>query len=335
MYKYLVTLVMMLVFCSTSYMSVSALVSAFSANIPLMIILGAGIELGKVMLVINLHRKWESMSFSFRCFTGLVITVLLLITTFEVYGYLSLNHRVSISDNTGFASSDLALEREAELLKGQIRVIDETLAELPAGYVTRKLKEREKAGYQIKQDRLLSIAQERRIIAGKLHEGTDQAGPMLAVAELFNVSVTRIASVFILVLVGILEPLSVGLTVAVSAAWNNEQAQPLSSEEKLIFPNEPKDYQKDIACSDDETEPGQEDTSESNSETTELLDGSNRSRFLTMVSKHRLTANDIAKLTGRKKIATVKGWLNRDGPKIPDKAFRCVTRRVEKLQGIN
>ncbi len=220
MYKYFVTAITMMVFGSTAFMSVSALTSAFSNNIPLMITLGTGIELGKIMVIVHLHRRWKEMEMATRAYYILVVVVLIILTTFEALGYLALNHATVTASVSSTHAELAALDSEKLLLEKQLATIDKTLAELPPGYVTRKLKERKKAGYGEKQERLLEIARKTTALSVSVHESRHDAGPLSAVASIMGVEEAKVAFAFMIVLVLLLEPLSLGLTIASDTAWS-------------------------------------------------------------------------------------------------------------------
>jgi len=299
MFKYLITAAMLMVFGATSYMSVSGLVAVFSVNLPLIIVLGIGMELGKILVVVYLHRNWATMPGLFRFLYICVAGVLLLITTCEVLGYLSLNHKVVASGSEAIMAADQALQDEAKLLNNQIRVIDETLAQLPEGYVTRRIKERKTAGYDVKQTRILEIVRERAELAGQLKAETTTAGPVFAVAEIFALDGRKVALFFILVLVGILEPLSVGLAVAVSAVWEKSDDDP----EVEIEP---------IAATQKQVKTG----------------SVNFLRLMALVDEYRLSVDDLLKITGKNEARIVESWL-RDERSIPDKVIRALIKYVK------
>jgi len=86
----------------------------------------------KVLAVIYLHRNWQEVGRFARCFFITVIGALTIITSMEVLGFLIQRH----------ASATRAGD---EILRGHIDVVDQTLAGLPADYVTKRLREREAA----------------------------------------------------------------------------------------------------------------------------------------------------------------------------------------------
>ncbi len=310
MFKYLITTAMLMVFGATSFMSVSGLASVFSANLPLIIILGLGVELGKILIVVYLHRNWAGMPWHFRGLYIGVVSVLLMITTCEVLGYLALNHKVVASGSEKLIAADHALRFEVDLLGDQVRVIDETLAQLPKGFVTRRINERKASNYVEKQERLLEIVRLRAELARQLKSETKAAGPVFAVAEIFALDGRKVALFFILVLVGILEPLSVGLTMAVSAVWSH------SNEEPDVEP-EPEEL------------PVAVESIPTGDRGNNVPRGSvNFQRLMELLDEHRFSVAELMKITGKKQAKTVEAWLKDEG-RIPDKAIRTIAKYVQ------
>jgi len=219
MHKYFITAALLLVFGTSAYMSISGLAAVFAGGGLVVICMGAGMELGKLLSVVHLHRSWRRLELGPRLFFTAVIAALTLITTAEILGYLTQRHSVAMRDLAAVETSLAALADEEQVLKAEMRVLDETLAGLPAGYVTRRLKERQKAGYGKMQARLRQIAAERADLAARQVAEQRAAGPVIATARIMGLDEARAITVFIIFLVCVLEPLAIGLAVAASAAW--------------------------------------------------------------------------------------------------------------------
>jgi len=104
--------------------------------------------------------------------------------------------------------------------------IDSTLAGLPTSHVTRRIKERKASGYGQKQARLLEIAKQQGELETGFIKTQASSGPIFAVAQILKINETDAIAMLILILVLVLEPLSIGLTVATSAAWMTQKKAP-------------------------------------------------------------------------------------------------------------
>lgn len=328
MFKYLVTICMIILFSATSYMSVSGLVSVFQANLPLIIILGVGMELGKILVIVHCYLNRDKISSAHKLFYACVAGVLILLTSCEVLGYLSLNHKASVSGTSSLQAEIKGLEAEATVLKQQINVVDKTLAGLPETYVSRRLSERKQAGYADMQKRLLEVLREKTRLKKESYKTTALSGPVYAVADIFGFDRNSVAFIFILVLVAVLEPLSIGLVIATAAAWKREGeyigglCDPMYPH--LILRRENENETKTKAeVSNNVEKPEIEEIQEEK----ELP--KNYQELQEILAVYKLTAENLMDITGKKQLKTVEDWLD-GNTNMPDKALRAVWKYVRK-----
>ena len=71
----------------------------------------------------------------------------------------------------------------------------------------------------------MAIARQRAELTAGIVDKAAQAGPVFAVARLAGLDASVAVTIFILLLVAVLEPLSIGLAVAASAAWMPQAAE--------------------------------------------------------------------------------------------------------------
>ena len=219
MHKILLTLALILVFGTSAFVSVSGLSAVFSSAGIVIILMGCGMELGKILTVIHLHRRWNILNWISRGFYMVVVVALVLITSCEIMGYLSQNHVRGFLGLKSNHASLAALDQEEKILRNRIETIDKTLAGLPDSYVTKRIRERRDAGYDSLQARLIKIVNEKADIERQQITDKAYSAPIFATARIFNIDETRAASMFIFFLIAVLEPLSIGLAVAVSITW--------------------------------------------------------------------------------------------------------------------
>ncbi|MDQ1334662.1 MAG: hypothetical protein QG552_1612 [Thermodesulfobacteriota bacterium] len=100
------------------------------------------------------------------------------------------------------------------------------------------------------------------------------SGPIFAVAQILKINETDAIAMLILILVLVLEPLSIGLTVATSAAW---MTQKITQKEK------PQGVPLNKV-------------------------------LMALRNQHNLTVGQLVKITGRKKPKTCEAWLNGTAP---------------------
>ena len=182
MHKILITTALLFVFGTSAYMSIYGLAAVFAGAGMVAILMGAGMELGKLLTVIHLHRQWSGLRFFMRGFYMVVITALVMITSFEILGYLSQSHVQGTRDLNAARTALAALDHEEKILTGSIDTLDITLAGLPETFVTKRIREREAAGYGQMQIRLVEISKERSDLKKQCITNRAYAAPIFAAA---------------------------------------------------------------------------------------------------------------------------------------------------------
>jgi len=316
MHRILIPIAFVLVWGTSSYMSVAGLTAAIPGNMAVIMLMGCGLELGKISLVIFLHRRWKSLGVLSRAFYIAVALCLTCMTSIEVMGYLSQRHAEAVR---GMAVSDAritSLDREAEILRRSINTVDATLAGLPEGYVTRRIVERRKAGYDRMQARLIEIAGIRAGLTKRNIEDTAYSGPVFAAARLMGVGHEQATTLFILALVLIFEPLSLGLAVASSAVMTraDETGRPHGHENGQ--PAEPAKGGHENGQSGQRRPKTAIEVKSRGYERPTLTAELNK-----LMIDYDLTAADVAAITGKKQAETANAWAAGQ-PEIPIKALR-------------
>jgi len=138
-------------------MSVYGLMAAFSSDASVVMCMGLGMEIGKILTVAHLYRNWQKLGGLTKSLYVLIVSVLVLLTSIEVIGFLSLSHARATQTLRATETTLQGLKKEAAILQEQISATDATLAGLPTSHVTRRIKERKASGYGQKQARLLEI----------------------------------------------------------------------------------------------------------------------------------------------------------------------------------
>lgn len=292
MYPILVTLALILVFGSSAFMSISGLLSIFPNKIFIIVSMGLGMEIGKILTISHLYRSWKENNFLVK--TGYIFIVLILtfLTSIEVMGFLSQCHQKGIQGNYLIQSKIDALNKEESVIKNQLYVIDQTLKGLPETYVSRRINERKNSGYHQKQERLLEIINEKANQESQLISDEDNSNSVFAIADVFGLKNSIVITIFIPFLVLILEPLAIGLTIAVNSAWMNQNAN-LLQKNHLV-------KKSDLST-----------------------------KLKILQEKYNLSVSQIAQITGRKKLKTCEGWLRGSIP-TPPRALAELQAWVEK-----
>jgi hypothetical protein len=274
MYPIFVTISLLLVAGSSVYMSVYGLMSVFVSNASVIVCMGLGMEIGKILTVAHLYRNWPKLGSVTKILYVLIVSVLVLLTSIEVIGFLSLSHANATQNLRATETALKGLKKEAAILQKQMLTTDTTLAGLPTSHVTRRIKERNASGYGQKQARLLIIAKQQTELETRFVKVQASSGPIFAVAKILKIHETDAIAMLILILVLVLEPLSIGLTVATSAAWMTQNIAP-------------------------------EEKPQSDPSSKELM---------ALKEQYNFSVGQLVSITGRKKPKTCEAWLNGTTP---------------------
>jgi hypothetical protein len=200
-------------------MSVWGLMQVFSEYSIAVGAMGAGMELGKILIIIYIHRNWKSLLKTHKAYFSLVVFVLVLITSLEIFGFLSQSYSKTGQETHLISARQGFLQQERDLLREELETLEKTLSGLPETYVTKRFNFRKENDYAGKKRRLLGINSELDELKGADIRARLAAGPVFAVSHIIGMPDTSAIIFFIILLVGVVEPLSVGLTVAVSSQW--------------------------------------------------------------------------------------------------------------------
>lgn len=212
--KFIVTITLLLVFGTISYVSVIALHDFLSVGV-LGYFIGSGLELGKFTSIVYIHRNWHLTSKYFYIVVAVLIAAL---TTSELIGFLSYNHVNATKVSRGAEKELIALGKEKLFLQNQIDLVEKSLQELPVGFVKRKEVARNRKEYKSSVSRITAIMQREKELTSNM-KTVSGGGPVYATAELLGIKPKILSRYFIILLVLVWESLSTGLIIAFSVVW--------------------------------------------------------------------------------------------------------------------
>lgn len=109
MFLALLTLLTSLVISSVAiYYSVSGLAAIFAAAAMPIIIMGASLEVGKLVTALWLHRNWKTAPFALKSYLMIATLVLMFITSIGIFGFLS---RAHIEQTAGIGTVSTQIEQ--------------------------------------------------------------------------------------------------------------------------------------------------------------------------------------------------------------------------------
>ncbi len=314
-YPILVTAALLSVWSTAAFMSICGLIAIFGSQPIVAGSLAAGMELGKLLAVIHLHRNWGTSRWTTRTFYAIIIGALVSITAIEAAGYLIQSHTSGTATITVDRTRLDSLSEAEQHLRRQIDTIDANLNQLPDGYVSRRINERKAAGYDALQRQLAENLAHQQTLSVAIATAETTAGPIAALSAMIGTSHRSILLAFVIIIVSIMEPLSIGLAVASSIAWQSRQpglsfaaaGQTATTAEPVTTAGQPA-----MAMAKTAKENGHAATPVNK-------------EFERIIERHNLKRQDIANITGRKQLETIDSWLN-GNQHIPVKALRALRR---------
>lgn len=240
-----------------AWYSIEGLVAIFAgAAIPI-VIMGAALEVGKLVTTAWLHINWKQIPFLLKIYLTSAVIVLMLITSMGIFGFLSkahLEHSVSMGGNNELLIS--GLERKIERQQSIIDDSETVLAQLdsavqilqdydrirgPDGAIAvRKAQAEERAELNrtigLAYDQLAVLQEELLPLQKQTLELEVEVGPLKYIAELvygdsakdmFDEAVRLV----ILLLIFVFDPLAVFLLIAATSSLKMERKEKMFYED--------------------------------------------------------------------------------------------------------
>ena len=234
-----------------AYYSIIGLTAIFSAAVIPIIIMGASLELGKVMATVWLHNNWQRASWKFKTYLIPAVVFLMLLTSMGIFGFLSKAHNdqnlVSGDVQSKIAIYDEKIKTEKENIEANRKALKqmdegvdqvlgrsttETGAEKAVALRKSQQKERVRLQNEILQSQksIAGLNDARAPIAAEVRKVEAEVGPIKYIAALIygdnpdsNILERSVRWVIILIVV-VFDPLALCLLLASqqSLRWARE-----------------------------------------------------------------------------------------------------------------
>lgn len=198
-----------------TYTSIIGLSSLFSAN-PVIIALAISLDVGKLVVVSFLYNYWKKMGFVMRAYMLVASIILMVITSTGIAGYLTAEFQQAIVSTKESDIQVVALKEEKVKLEARKKEIDSQIANLPPNMVrgrTRLINEF-KEELSVLNKRTQEIDKELPTLQVSKAHADAHAGPIVYVAQAFNVTVEEAVKYVILMIIFVFDPLAVVLIIA-------------------------------------------------------------------------------------------------------------------------
>jgi hypothetical protein len=235
---------------AAAFYAVSGLVAIFAAAVIPIVVMGSLLEASKLVIASWLYRNWKHTSFLLRTYFCIALTVLMLLTSMGIFGYLSkahLDQAVPIGDVTSklsiidekikTAKDNIDANRKA--LKQMDEAVDQVMgrssdekgAEKAVSIRRSQQKERVRlqSEIQVEQKTIAKYSEERAPIAAEVRKVEAEVGPIKYIAALIygdnpdqNV-LEKAVRVVIIMIVIVFDPMAVLMLIAVNQTLSRKE----------------------------------------------------------------------------------------------------------------
>lgn len=224
-----------------AYYSIIGLTAIFSAATIPVIIMGASLELGKIVATVWLHNNWSRASWLFKTYLIPAVFFLMVLTSMGIYGFLSKAHSdqslVSGDVTAKIAIYDEKIRTERENIdadRKQLKQMDEAVDQVMARSTSeegagrssaiRRSQQKERArlltDITASQQKITALNQERAPIAAEVRKVEAEVGPIKYIAALLygdnpDANVLEKAVRFVIIMIVLVfDPLALCLILA-------------------------------------------------------------------------------------------------------------------------
>ena len=260
---------------SAAFYSVSGLSKLFAGASFEVIIMAGSLEVAKLVIASLLYQYWEIINKLLRTYLTVAATILVLITSMGIYGFLSAayqdtyrqltikNNQVAfLEQKTDFYEKDVArYDEELERISNNISTLSNAKAssiqvrdttsstgfrqtisttELRLSQKRIDVEEKNRASVQAKREQVADSLQKYQLAILDLENNTDVAGelgPLEYLSGLTGTPMDKIINILLLVIIFVFDPLAISLVIAANFAFAS--AFPKREEDILsIFDND-------------------------------------------------------------------------------------------------
>lgn len=239
MINYLALLVALIVSAVSAYFSIIGLTTLFASAFIPVVIMGASLEIGKLVTTSWLYRNWKSCPWLLKSYLSIAVVVLMFITSMGTFGFLSRAHieqqlNISTGDADKLAIVESQIENKNSIIADydkQLQQIDDALSKitekgrgessLQAADKQRKTRNELVAKKNAELGSISKLKEEVIGIRSTIRKTEAEVGPLKYIAEALYggestsvVDLDRAVRMVIILLVIVFDPLAVVLLIA-------------------------------------------------------------------------------------------------------------------------
>lgn len=213
----------------SGFFSVWGLANTFHGIFWYVVAMGISLEVGKLVGSSYIYRFWTSGNRLLKGLMGVMIVVLMTITAVGHYGFLSSGYQQDALPLKQQTDQVALLQTERDRKQERKAQIDEQISTIMGETATAR--NRERLVKQYKEEQVETTARlnalDKEILAAKqtLLAVEAHVGPIIYIAQVFNVSADIATKWLVLLIVLVFDPMAVALTLALNHAIQDRQEQ--------------------------------------------------------------------------------------------------------------
>ena len=234
------------------YFSIMGLTYIFSASPTPILIMGAALEVGKLVTASYVYRQWNKINTLMKTYFITSVVVLSLLTSMGIFGFLSKSHsdqnlvsgdvlaKISIYDEKIKTAKD-NIDANRKALTQMDEAVDQVMARssdekgAERAVAIRRAQQKERirlqSEIQTEQKIVAAISEDRAPIAAELRKVEAEVGPIKYIAAFVygatDISILeRAVSWMILLIIGVFDPLAILLVIGANSMLQNEKKRP-------------------------------------------------------------------------------------------------------------
>jgi len=234
------------------YFSIMGLTYIFSASPTPILIMGAALEVGKLVTASYVYRQWNKINTLMKTYFITSVVVLSLLTSMGIFGFLSKAHsdqnlvsgdvlaKISIYDEKIKAAKD-NIDANRKALKQMDEAVDQVMARSSSetgaekAVAIRRAQQKERARLQseiqAEQKIVAAISEERAPIAAEVRKVEAEVGPIKYIAAfMYGATDTSVlekaVSWMILLIIIVFDPLAILLVIGANSMLQSEKKRP-------------------------------------------------------------------------------------------------------------
>ena len=255
-FPFLIALSALSVSASAAFYSVSGLSKLFAGASLEVIIMASSLEVAKLVIASLLYQYWDKLNNTLKVYLTIACTVLILITSMGIYGFLSSAYQETANKDGAVTQQITALETKKGLYeqnRDNILKEKQSLAELKGtlskGSTTQytdkkgnlvvrsnnatirnieaanRSDEKLSAKLDVANDSIFSL--ENKILEVKTNgDAASELGPLKYLSELTGIEMNRIINWLLLVIIFVFDPLAIALVIAANFAFSQLRKSP-------------------------------------------------------------------------------------------------------------